>query len=208
MHMDIAQYIITGIVIIIALTFHEFAHGLASYSLGDSTAKSNGRLTLNPFAHVDFFGLIMLFIVNFGWAKPVPINPYFYKNQRKGIIITSFAGPLANLILAFLSYLTFAFMIKNGYEMSNGLRAFFTTMVLLNVNLFIFNLLPIPPLDGSKIFAEIFRGKVADFIYKIDNMGMLFLLIILMLPPTRSVLSFLSSKVILVMESLISNILW
>lgn len=203
MNIDIMSYIITGIVVIIALTFHEFAHGLASYSLGDNTAKSDGRLTLNPFAHVDFFGLIMLFIVNFGWAKPVPINPYAYKNRRKGIIITSFAGPFANFLLAFITLLTLEILTKNGYYPSEGVFMFFSTMVLLNINLGIFNLMPIPPLDGSKIFAEAFGGKVADFIYRLENMGMFILILLLLFPPTRNILRFLSSLVLSGMYSVI-----
>lgn len=204
MNFDILELVITGIVVIIALTFHEFAHGLASYSQGDDTAKAQGRLTLNPFSHIDIFGLIMLFIVKFGWAKPVPINPYVYKNRRRGIIITSFAGPFANLLLAFFSYFTFELLLKNNYMLSQGMAVFLTTMILLNVNLAIFNLLPIPPLDGSKIFAEAFGGKVADLIYKIEGMGMIFLILILMLPPVRSLLGFLSRMVLNGMYYIIS----
>ncbi|KMT21369.1 site-2 protease family protein [Clostridium cylindrosporum] len=207
MNIDIAQFIITGIVVIIALTFHEYAHGLASYSQGDNTAKLDGRLTLNPLSHLDLFGLIALFLVKFGWAKPVPINPYYYKNKRRGIIITSFAGPFANLLLAFFSLFTFFFIAKNYSEPSDGLTMFFYSMVHINVNLAVFNLIPIPPLDGSKIFAEAFGGKVAEFIYKVDGKGMLILFLLLMIPFTRSILLFLSSSVIDFMYIIIDLVL-
>lgn len=203
MNMEILEIVITGIVVIIALTFHEFAHGLASYSLGDNTAKNEGRLTLNPFAHVDLFGLIMLFIIKFGWAKPVPINPYAYKNRRSGIIITSFAGPFANILLAFITYFILMLLGKFGYDISMGVFTFFQIMIVLNVNLAIFNLIPIPPLDGSKIFAEIFGGKVAEIIYRIEGKGMIILILLLFLPPFRSALSFLSMSVISGINSII-----
>ncbi|MEG0641873.1 MAG: site-2 protease family protein [Clostridium sp.] len=206
MNHDIAQFIITGIVIVISLTFHEYAHALASYSQGDSTAKAEGRLTLNPFSHIDIFGLLMLFIVSFGWAKPVPINSYFYKNPRRGIIITSFAGPFANLILAFITCFVYTILVKNNYMPSEGIFIFFQTMIGLNINLAIFNLLPIPPLDGSKIFAEAFGGKVAEIIYKIDGKGMIILFLLLMLPFTRSILSFISNSIIMFMLNIINLI--
>lgn len=200
---NIFQLLITGIVVIISLTFHEFAHGFASYCLGDKTAKHEGRLTLNPLAHVDPFGLIMLFLVNFGWAKPVPINPIAYKNPRIGIIITSIAGPIANFILAFVTIIV---MLLLGGRGNQGLYAFLQIMMFLNVNLGVFNLLPIPPLDGSKIFASLFGGKVAEFIYKLENYGFIILFALLMLPPTRQVISFLSRGVLNAMFSLIEKV--
>ncbi|MEF9951839.1 MAG: site-2 protease family protein [Clostridium sp.] len=200
----IAELMITGIVVIIALTFHEFAHGLASYAQGDNTAKYEGRLTLNPFAHIDIAGLLMLLIVKFGWAKPVPINSYYYKNQRRGIIITSFAGPFANILLAFVSYLIYSLLIANGFILSEGIFTFFSFMVIININFAVFNLLPIPPLDGSKIFAEIFGGKVAELIYKIDNKGMLILFIILLFPPTSALLSSCTKAIMGGMEFIIN----
>ncbi|MEF9933762.1 MAG: site-2 protease family protein [Clostridium sp.] len=199
----IAEIMITGIVVIIALTFHEYAHGLASYAQGDNTAKYEGRLTLNPFAHIDLAGLLMLLIVKFGWAKPVPINSYYYKNPRRGIIITSIAGPFANILLAFLSYLTYYLISANGIMLSEGMDMFFVYMVVLNINFAIFNLLPIPPLDGSKIFAEIFGGKVREAIYKIDNRGILILFVILLFPPTKQLLSSATMAIMQGMEYII-----
>lgn len=139
--------------VLIALTIHEFSHGLFAYFLGDQTAKNQGRLSLNPLKHLDPMGALMLLIAGFGWAKPVPVNPYHFKNRKLGMAVTAFAGPLSNFIMAFIFTLIAIFMIKHtpSSEMTNNIIMFLQISITLNIGLGIFNLIPFPPLDGSRI---------------------------------------------------------
>ena len=144
--------------VLIALTVHEFAHGFTSYKLGDPTAKNLGRLTLNPLKHIDPLGFFMMLVVGFGWSKPVPVNSRYYKHPRAGMALTAAAGPISNFILAFLSMVILNFIGiipvesgTTGYNILNALWSFFFILAELNVVLAIFNLIPIPPLDGSRI---------------------------------------------------------
>jgi Zn-dependent protease len=163
--------------LLLALTVHEYAHARAAVWLGDNTPKSEGRLTLNPIAHLDPFGLIMLCISNFGWAKPVSIMPYNFKNMRKGMFWVSLAGPLANLIMAFLSCLILILLIKT-HLVSNELYKVLVISYQLNLSLFVFNLLPIPPLDGSKILMSILPDEKAYFFQSIEQYGVFILMIL------------------------------
>lgn len=142
--------------LIISITIHEFAHGFAAYKLGDNTAEASGRLTLNPIAHLDPIGTIMLFLVGFGWARPVPINPRLIQKGRLGQATVSFAGIGMNLIFATLGILGLYFLLF-ALELSpenTGVR-FLAFLVFINLALFIFNLIPIAPLDGYRIFESI-----------------------------------------------------
>lgn len=144
------------LVIFTAITVHEYAHGFAAYKLGDPTAKYAGRLSLNPIKHLDPWGALCMLLFRFGWAKPVPINPMYFKDRKRDGAITALAGPLANILLAFISTLVYAFFFVFVYmKYSNVFTAFISTMfkqlTLVNVSFAIFNLIPVPPLDGSKI---------------------------------------------------------
>ncbi len=147
---------VNAIAVILAMSIHELAHGLVSYWMGDPTAKMEGRLTLNPLHHVDWIGLLCLLVCGFGWAKPVPIDSRYYKDQKTGIIWTSFAGPVANFLLSFvcvfLYYALYKFipsvMISN---VGQYLALVFQYTAIISTGFGIFNLIPIPPLDGSKI---------------------------------------------------------
>ena len=151
---DIVNLLIFVPGILIALTVHEFAHGLVAYRLGDPTAKMAGRLTLNPIPHIDPLGFIFLFLVHIGWAKPVPVNPYYFKSPERDMAKVAFAGPLSNILLAFIiSLILRAFLL---FPFSENLVLFYLYKLLLatyiiNLILAFFNLIPIPPLDGSKI---------------------------------------------------------
>lgn len=191
-NLNVSQLIITTIVIISSLTIHEYAHGLISHLQGDDTPQRYGRLTLNPLAHLDIFGLIALFVFKFGWAKPIPIDSYYYKNRRLGIILTSFAGPASNLLLAFFS----ALVIYGVKPQSEAVIFFLVNMVLINTGLAVFNMLPFPPLDGSKIFAELFGGRIANMIYSLEGKGMFILFILLWLPPVTSFIGTVRAQVI------------
>jgi len=144
-------------VLLFSLTIHEYSHGRVAYLLGDDTAKRAGRLTLNPISHIDPIGLLMLFIVHIGWAKPVPINPHNFKNYKRDTALTAAAGPIANFLLAIVLSIIFA-IVKNSFPsqyMMNNFQAFIFSFlfyaILINLALGIFNLIPIPPMDGSKI---------------------------------------------------------
>ena len=190
----IPELIMFTIVIVISLVIHEFSHGLVSYLQGDNTAKDHGRLTLNPISHIDPFGLIAIYIIHFGWAKPIPINPSNYKNRRLGIILTSLAGPMSNILLAFLG----AVIGLKLNPQSEIIIYFFKNFIEINVILAIFNIIPIPPLDGSKIFAELFGGIIREFIYKINQIGMIIVFLILYIPSVNNI--FFSIKVIVYNE--------
>jgi Zn-dependent protease len=144
---DIAEWIVRIPVLLFAITIHEYAHGRAALWLGDPTAKQMGRLTMNPLPHIDPVGAICLFLFNFGWAKPVPVDPRYFKNIRRDIIIMSLCGPLANITAAFLVGLVIRFFLMPWplYQMV----LFY--LLFMNLGLGLFNLLPIPPLDGSHI---------------------------------------------------------
>jgi len=137
---------------IVALTFHEFSHGLAAKLQGDDTAERMGRLTLNPIPHIDPIGLLAAVTAGFGWAKPVPYNPYNLRNQKWGPVLVAIAGPLANLLLFVVTGLVFRGLAATGFiAESSALWTFLGALMGVNVVLFAFNLIPIPPLDGSKI---------------------------------------------------------
>lgn len=146
--------------LLIAITVHEYAHGQMSYSLGDPTPKLEGRLTMNPLAHLDVMGAIMLVLVGFGWAKPVGINPAYYKNYKQDIMKVAFAGPGANLLLCFLATFLILFLGKLGF-LSQGVYQFLRWLQLYNVWFAFFNLIPIPPLDGSKILMALLPSQKA-----------------------------------------------
>lgn len=144
-------FFMVAVSILLALSIHEYSHAQMAYFLGDSTAKYQGRLTVNPLKHLDPFGTLMIFIVGFGWGKPVPFNPYNLRNQKWGPALVGLAGPASNLFMALAVGLILRFL-----EIPNfALITFFTIFVWLNILLGVFNLLPIPPLDGSHILFTI-----------------------------------------------------
>ena len=185
--MDFLQELIFLIpILLISLSFHEFLHGYASYKLGDPTPKVSGRLTLNPLAHLDPIGSLVLLVTRrFGWAKPVPINPRYYDNPRRGMMIVGMAGPGANIILA----LVFSAVIKliinyslGSYasNFTNLLLQFLLMAILINLSLAFFNLIPVPPLDGSKILRGFLPRKYDQYFNKLEGPGGMVVLIILL----------------------------
>ena len=148
-------------IILIVLTVHELAHGYVAFLLGDDTAKRMNRLTLNPFSHLDIFGTLMLMFGPFGWAKPVPVNPMNFKNPKSDMAIVAFAGPLANILLAFFIGLAFRLKLVN---VSDSFVNTLYILYLLNIGIAFFNLLPIYPLDGSRILMA-FLGQKGTYVY-------------------------------------------
>jgi len=152
-------------ILLFSLTIHEYSHGITAYYLGDDTAKRAGRLSLNPISHIDPIGLLMLFIAHIGWAKPVPINPYNFKNYKRDTAITAAAGPISNFLIAIIISILFHFLqgIIPAEKMMTGFTqtVFYALYyaVLINLALGLFNLIPLPPLDGSKILGGFLTDK-------------------------------------------------
>ena len=192
--------------VFIGLTFHEFSHGLAAYLLGDNTAKDAGRLTINPRSHIDILGFITLLVAGFGWAKPVPFNPYNLKNRRVGTIIISIAGPLMNLLIAFITlFVIFGLQLL---EFDNQvLRDIFLGVFYVNISLFVFNLLPIPPLDGSKILASILPAQLEAKFYSLEKFSYIILIMLILTKTLSYILDPLFRGTTTMLQSLVVNII-
>lgn len=177
--------------LLIALSLHEFAHGYAAYKMGDSTAKLDGRLSINPLHHLDPIGALCLLLFRFGWAKPVPVNPYNFRNHKAGIIVVSLAGVVMNFLVA----LVFAFIqiAMVNFAPVNNLTQFLYTVVTLtiqlNIGLMCFNLIPIPPLDGSRVLAEILPYRFKRAFYELEKYSSFILMIALFTRALTPVLS-------------------
>lgn len=184
--------------LLIALTVHEFAHGWVADKMGDPTARYSGRLSLNPMAHFDLFGTVCLLFFHFGWAKPVPINPRNFRNAKWGTVAVSLAGPGANFIVA----LIFAFVMKamESFVPVNTLTQFLYTVVYLtvqlNVGLMVFNLIPIPPLDGSKVLMEFLPYKYKFKMYAFERYFSIILMALVFLNILTPLLSVLRGWVL------------
>lgn len=165
--------------VLLCLTVHETCHGLAAYALGDPTAKSMHRLSLNPLHHIDWFGLFMMFAAGFGWAKPVPVDPRYFKKPKEGMALTALAGPVSNFLLALL-LMFISKMIYLYAPYSAALDVLFTfclyTAAPLSIGLGLFNLIPIPPLDGSKVIAVLLPDQTYVKLMRYERYGMLLLL--------------------------------
>ena len=183
---DIGGFLMNMIVglpgIVIAMVVHEFSHARVAYALGDYTPKLEGRLTLNPAAHVDPIGLVMLLLVHFGWAKPVHINPMNFSNPRRDDILVSLAGPASNLITAFIALIILVLLAKLEVPFSEGLLVVFNMIIIYNINFAIFNMLPIPPLDGSHILRNLLPYELARQYEMLERYSFIFLIIILATP--------------------------
>lgn len=168
--------------LIVAITVHEFSHALAATSLGDPTAKLQGRLTLNPLSHLDPWGTLLLLFAGFGWGKPVPFNPYNLKEHKIGPAIISLAGPFSNfvLVVAFGLVLKFIYpLLGLGHE--NALFYFLYTLIIINVILMAFNLIPIPPLDGSKLLYAILPDSMDHVKETLERYGFIILVALIFL---------------------------
>ena len=185
--------IFTIIAVLIAITIHEFAHAWVADQLGDPTAKFEGRMTLNPLAHLDPIGTIALFIAGFGWGKPVPVDTYNLQNPKRDEAIISLAGPLSNLVVAIILGLILKFV---GVEFFLSSLIFKT--ILINLGLGIFNLLPIYPLDGSKILLGILPFEIAQEVESVMKRYGVIALLMVLLPifGNRSIISLILSPVI------------
>jgi len=200
----IIQLLLSLPIILLSLSLHETAHAIAANKLGDPTAKNLGRITLNPIKHLDPIGFICMVLCGFGWANPVPINSRYFKKPRRDMAISAAAGPVSNVLLAFI----FALLLRISYEVLPGMIAtenalelaniwvtFLTIGVSLNITLAVFNLLPVPPLDGSRMLYVFLPPKQYFGVMKYEryiSLGIMLLLLIGVLDP---VLSFVSNKI-------------
>jgi len=173
-------FILWILAILYVLSVHECAHAWAALILGDDTAKQYGRLTLNPLAHLDFLGFLMLLLIGFGWGKPVPYNPYNLRNQRFGPALVAIAGPLANLISLIIFGLILKFIVP-FLPAENMLIQFLVLLLILNTTLMIFNLIPIPPLDGSKLLYALLPARLENVKVSLERYGIMILLILIIL---------------------------
>jgi len=166
--------------VLLCLSVHEACHGLAAYALGDPTAKSRNRLSLNPLRHIDWFGFAMMFFVGFGWAKPVPVDPRHFKRPKEGMAITALAGPVSNLLLALLLlFISKVIYLYASYTPAvNDLYFFLIQAAVLSVGLGLFNLLPIPPLDGSKVAAVLLPQRAYITLMRYERYGIMLLLLL------------------------------
>lgn len=190
-------------VLLTALPLHEAAHGWAAFRLGDPTAKNMGRLSLNPARHLDPMGALLFLLTGFGFAKPVPVNPRYFKNPRTGMVLTSLAGPCANLLLgwaAMVAYKLCFYLVGYGTIAGAVVIQLFQTMVVLNVGLAVFNLLPIPPLDGSRLLLLIFKGKAGYYLVKYERWISLGLMAAVLLGLLDRPLTFLRGAVLTAMN--------
>lgn len=180
---DPATLIFFVVAIVIAITVHESAHALVSNLLGDRTAKEAGRLTLNPLAHLDPLGTLMLFIAGFGWGRPVPYNPYHLRGGRFAEFLVAIAGPLSNLLFASLAALPGRlYLAQSGTLPQSPLFTFLAIVVTINIILAVFNLLPVPPLDGSKLLYPILgRPGISPVTTRLEQIGPIILLSLILL---------------------------
>jgi Zn-dependent protease len=206
--------------VVLALTVHEWAHGYAAYRLGDPTAKQMGRLTLHPKAHLDLFGALAFVFVGFGWAKPVPVDPRYFDDPRKGMMWVALAGPASNLILAIATALAYELIGNFGHPnegtiagaVLNTIYMVATALFRYNVLLMAFNLIPVPPLDGSKIAAGILPWQWAEKIRSLEQYGMMPIIIVLFVLPwitngTINPVRWIMSTAIWVISAILSPII-
>lgn len=193
---------------LLAISVHEMAHGYMSDHLGDPTPRRDGRLSLNPFHHLDLWGTLCLIFFHIGWAKPVRVNAAYYRDKKKGMILVSLAGPVSNFLLAFLSMLLYGISGRFGRNASIGyhLQLLCYYSAILNVGLGLFNLIPCPPLDGSNVAAELFPG-VRNFYLKIRRFSPLILVILVVSGILSRPLSALNDVIINGMWSVVRAIL-
>ena len=196
--------------LLIGFAFHEFAHAWVADRLGDPTPRSQGRLSLNPFVHLDIFGTLMALLYQFGWAKPVLINPrYFRGNQRRGRVYVALAGPVSNLIMAFIGMFVWFLAMHwlHGTEWSSVLETVFNSIVAMNLGLGIFNLLPVPPLDGYAVLAGLLPASFERRLYPLEQYGMIILVILLFTNILNAVFYPAINAIALVYQLIISGIL-
>ncbi len=203
LNLDLFTVVARVMVILLILPLHEFAHAFVAKKCGDYTAESSGRLTFNPFAHVDPFGAVLLLLTGYGWAKPVPINPNAMRNPRNGIIWTSLAGPFSNLLVAFLGVVILRVLWgipiaadnMTLYNTLSSLSLILFYFVSVNIGLAIFNLIPIPPLDGSKVLIQFLPTRAVIWIQRNQMIISIIFMVLIISPALDVPLAWCSSSI-------------
>ncbi len=191
----IMELLITALCVFLSLSIHEFSHGLAAYKMGDDTASLSGRLSINPLRHIDPIGAICLFLFGFGWARPVPVNPMRFKKKKAGMVITALAGPFSNFVLAFISVffmrLLIAFAPEEGIFGQIAYLCLILTqsLAIMNISLGLFNLIPVPPLDGSKVLNAILPARIYFKIMQYERYGFIVLILLINIPVVMELLN-------------------
>lgn len=176
---DLMTFLYQLLALLIAFSFHEFAHALVADRLGDPTPRQQGRLTLDPMAHIDVVGFLLLLFAGFGWAKPVEIDPRNFKNRKWGDILVSIAGPLTNLIIALIAYIVLAFLSMSTSFDNQIIANILWAIVGLNIGLAVFNILPIPPLDGYHVIKSLFFRYNVKFFWEFERYSFIVLIILI-----------------------------
>ncbi|MFP3508910.1 site-2 protease family protein [Peribacillus sp. SIMBA_075] len=189
-------YVIVSL--LIAFTVHEFSHAYVAYKFGDPTAKNEGRVTLNPISHLDPIGTLLILIAGFGWARPVPVNRFHFKNPKLAGVLVSFAGPFSNLLVAILGYLIFYGLLAAGVgpDLPFFIQPFFEMLINLNILLFVFNLIPLPPLDGYRIVQDLVSADLRAKMTQYEQYGSLIFLILIITPLSRYTISPILNNVV------------
>lgn len=198
---DPLSFILIAIPLLYSIIFHELAHGWVAYLMGDPTAKSLGRLSLNPLKHLDPIGTIMLFIFGFGWAKPVPVNFNQLRDRHKGMILVSAAGVITNMLLAFIALFLSRLLSLSPSSMPAVLLYYFAQ---INIILAAFNLIPLPPLDGSKILMGFASPNVQNFLFRIERYGFFIIIALLYLGVLDPVIRFFQWMILSLIKLLLS----
>lgn len=211
MGLTLREMILRLPVLFIAISVHEYSHGYAAYKMGDGTAKMQGRLTLNPLAHIDILGALCMVLFGFGWAKAVPINPNNFRDRKKGLVLVSLAGPLSNFFIAIIGAVLYGIFARFNFgsfniEFAEVFYGLMNQLILLNVCFGVFNLLPIPPLDGSKIVGAFLPYRIYYKVLEYERYAFPVLLILLYTNILSKVLFILINPVLKSINSLINFI--
>ncbi len=201
LNLDFYTIIVRIIVILLILPLHEYAHAFIAKKCGDYTAESSGRLTLNPLTHIDPAGAVLLLLTGFGWAKPVPINPNAMRNPKKGVIWTSLAGPLSNLLAAFISLMALRVLccipISNTalYNILSALASVLSIFCSINIGLAVFNLIPIPPLDGSNVLMQFLPTRAVIWIQRNQMVISIVFMVLVLFKALNIPMTFIANKI-------------